>query len=189
MLAHDSPTNYKVVINEEEQYSVWAADVRNPPGWRDAGMSGSRQDCLDYIAKVWTNMCPLSVRRRLAQNELTQDAGMAEPQAIERTAPDDLLTRICVEKQAVQLIRSRTIREDLDAGYVHLQFSRAGDEIELGIRLVPSSCDYGYADLDAEVGTIRIGGDLVLNSHKLNCAAEIHLTTLTGIATLVRQPA
>lgn len=184
MIAQDSSASYKVVINDEEQYSIWAADAQNPPGWCDAGISGSRRECLDYIARVWIDIRPLSLRRRMAQG-----AASVQPAATVPTAPDDLLTRLSIEKQAVQLIRSRTIREDLDAGYVHLQFSRALGGTELGIRLDPSSCDYSYADLDAEVGIIRIGGGLVLNSEEMRCAAEIELTTLAGIAILERQPA
>ena len=56
---------YKVVINHEEQYSIWPADRENPSGWRDAGKSGTREECLDHIGKVWTDMRPASLRRRM----------------------------------------------------------------------------------------------------------------------------
>jgi MbtH protein len=56
---------YKVVINHEEQYSIWPADRENPLGWRDAGKQGLKQECLDYIKKVWTDMRPLSVRKQM----------------------------------------------------------------------------------------------------------------------------
>lgn len=54
---------YKVVVNDEEQYSIWPAGRETPPGWRDAGKSGSKAECLRYIDEVWTDMRPLSVRR------------------------------------------------------------------------------------------------------------------------------
>jgi MbtH protein len=54
---------YKVVVNHEEQYSIWPVDRENPLGWNDSGKSGSRQECLEYIAEVWTDMRPLSLRR------------------------------------------------------------------------------------------------------------------------------
>jgi len=60
-------TRFKVVLNHEEQYSVWWADRSNPAGWRDEGTKGSRQECLDHIDQVWTDMRPLSVR--IAQGE------------------------------------------------------------------------------------------------------------------------
>ena len=63
----DDTTTYKVVVNHEEQYSIWAADRENPIGWRDAGKSGSKQECLDYIKGVWTDMRPLSLRKAMTQ--------------------------------------------------------------------------------------------------------------------------
>lgn len=56
---------YKVVINHEEQYSIWPAERENPPGWQDAGFSGSRAACLDYIKEIWTDMRPLSLRKAM----------------------------------------------------------------------------------------------------------------------------
>ena len=56
---------YTVVVNDEEQYSIWLAARPIPAGWRDCGVSGSRDDCLDHIEKVWTDMRPLSLRRRM----------------------------------------------------------------------------------------------------------------------------
>jgi MbtH protein len=56
---------YKVVVNHEEQYSTWPLDRDNPVGWRDAGRSGSKADCLAYIQEVWTDMRPLSLRQRM----------------------------------------------------------------------------------------------------------------------------
>jgi MbtH protein len=53
---------YKVVVNQEEQYSIWRADRANPLGWRDIGKTGSKVECLAYIKEVWTDMRPLSVR-------------------------------------------------------------------------------------------------------------------------------
>jgi len=54
---------YKVVVNHEEQYSIWPAERDNPPGWRDAGKTGDKDMCLRYIDEVWTDMRPLSLRR------------------------------------------------------------------------------------------------------------------------------
>ena len=58
---------YKVVLNHEEQYSIWPIDRENPAGWRDEGVSGTKQECLDHIDKVWTDMRPLSLRRQMEQ--------------------------------------------------------------------------------------------------------------------------
>lgn len=58
---------YTVLVNEEEQYSLWLADLRIPAGWRAVGKSGTKQECLDYVNKVWTDMRPLSLRRAMDQ--------------------------------------------------------------------------------------------------------------------------
>lgn len=54
---------YKVVVNHEDQYSIWLSDRESPQGWRDAGRQGSKAECLAYIAEVWTDMRPLSLRQ------------------------------------------------------------------------------------------------------------------------------
>jgi len=58
-------TIYKVVVNHEEQYSIWPAEREIPLGWRDAGKSGSKTECLAYIKEVWTDMRPLSLRKKM----------------------------------------------------------------------------------------------------------------------------
>lgn len=61
----DAATAYRVVVNHEEQYSIWPAGRDIPAGWRDVGVSGTREECLDHIESVWTDMRPLSVRKHI----------------------------------------------------------------------------------------------------------------------------
>jgi MbtH protein len=63
-------------MNEEEQYSIWPLDRENAPGWRDAGKTGVKQECLDYITEVWTDMRPKSLRERMSQS---QDGKLGRP--------------------------------------------------------------------------------------------------------------
>lgn len=65
MSAQDEQIAYKVVVNHEEQYSIWPADRDNALGWRDAGKTGTREECLAHIKQVWTDMRPLSLRRQM----------------------------------------------------------------------------------------------------------------------------
>jgi MbtH protein len=60
---------YRAVVNHEEQYSIWPVDREIPLGWRDTGVSGSKDECLSYIEKVWTDMRPLSLRQKMAEAE------------------------------------------------------------------------------------------------------------------------
>lgn len=59
----EGSARFAVVLNHEEQYSVWPQDWDLPPGWRAEGHAGSKADCLAYIDEVWTDMRPLSARR------------------------------------------------------------------------------------------------------------------------------
>ncbi len=61
----EDTTVYKVVVNHEEQYSIWPAERENPNGWKDAGKSGLKDDCLAYVKEVWTDMRPLSLRKKM----------------------------------------------------------------------------------------------------------------------------
>jgi MbtH protein len=58
---------YKVVVNHEEQYSIWPADRENPLGWNEAGRTGAKEECLAYIKEVWTDMRPLSLRKKMSE--------------------------------------------------------------------------------------------------------------------------
>jgi len=60
---------FNVVVNHEEQYSIWPADREPPAGWRTVGKSGPKKECLAYIQEVWTDMRPLSLRQRMAGGE------------------------------------------------------------------------------------------------------------------------
>lgn len=63
----EDTTIYKVVINHEEQYSIWPADRENALGWKDAGKTGLKSECLEYIKEVWTDMRPLSLRKQMEE--------------------------------------------------------------------------------------------------------------------------
>jgi MbtH protein len=53
---------YSVVVNQEEQYSIWRADREPPAGWRRTGRLGDKAQCLAHVATAWTDMRPLSTR-------------------------------------------------------------------------------------------------------------------------------
>ncbi|GAC1352808.1 MAG: MbtH family protein [Polyangiales bacterium] len=61
----EDKTIYKVVMNHEEQYSIWPADRDNALGWKDVGKVGSKSECLSHIKEVWTDMRPLSLRKAM----------------------------------------------------------------------------------------------------------------------------
>ena len=69
MSSADRADEWLVVVNDEEQYSIWAADRPIPAGWRAVGEQDSREECLKRIEQVWTDMRPKSLRDRVAAAE------------------------------------------------------------------------------------------------------------------------
>ena len=76
----EDTTTYKVVLNHEEQYSIWPDYKELPPGWRAAGKTGKKRECLEYIDQVWTDMRPLSLRRHM-EAEAARAAAAPEPRS------------------------------------------------------------------------------------------------------------
>jgi MbtH protein len=60
---------YKVVFNQEEQYSIWPAHKTTPAGWNEEGTVGNKDTCLQHIEKIWTDMRPLSLRQSISSAE------------------------------------------------------------------------------------------------------------------------
>jgi MbtH protein len=64
---NDEATIFTVLVNQEEQYSLWPKSKDIPDGWRSTGKVGSKPDCLQYVTEVWTDMRPLSLRRAMPE--------------------------------------------------------------------------------------------------------------------------
>jgi MbtH protein len=77
-------TIYDVVVNHEEQYSIWPQDRESPLGWRNAGKSGTKAECLEYIKEVWTDMRPLSLRKQMEADQRAADESSRESLQQER---------------------------------------------------------------------------------------------------------
>lgn len=65
----EETTLYNVVINSELQYSIWPVNREIPSGWKSAGKTGTKQECIDYIKEVWTDMRPLSLRKKMEEGK------------------------------------------------------------------------------------------------------------------------
>lgn len=61
----DTTTVYEVVMNHEEQYSIWPADRVLPAGWTLVGFRSIKSECLARINEIWADMRPLSLRKEL----------------------------------------------------------------------------------------------------------------------------
>ncbi|HEX8557011.1 MAG TPA: MbtH family protein [Pyrinomonadaceae bacterium] len=192
MTAHgrdeEDRTVYKVVMNDEEQYSIWPADRENAPGWRDVGKSGRKDECLAYIKEVWADMRPLSLR--LKMEEMARNPPAAAPPAAGRPpAGESLLERLCGgDRPLVVRLRpeptTRRFKEAVEQGYVRVEFTDFGTE--LGVSLDRDKSDFSAADFEGATGTARVAGGLTLDYVKVRCVAEIDLSTLAGRGRLER---
>lgn len=189
----EDTTTYKVVVNHEEQYSIWPADRENPPGWRDAGKSGPKAECLAYIKDVWTDMRPLSLRKKMeeAAQSRAQPPTTEAPSSTQATESkgdtvgDDLVKRLAEGDHPVEAgLRPKksvqALKTCLDRGYVHIKFTNTRGGTELGVRLDRHASDFSRADFDNQTGTVLLVGRLTLNYVKVRCIADIDLKTLTG---------
>ncbi|MER7411320.1 MULTISPECIES: MbtH family protein [Streptomyces] len=64
----DGAPAFQVVVNHEEQYSIWPVGRDVPAGWSGVGVEGDKESCLAHIERVWTDITPLSVRRQLSES-------------------------------------------------------------------------------------------------------------------------
>jgi uncharacterized protein YbdZ (MbtH family) len=183
---------YKVVMNHEEQYSIWLDYKETPPGWKDMGKTGSKAECLASIREVWTDMRPLSLRKKMAaRNEISPDPDsfpVADSTLVRETC---LADRLCEGNHPVEvgLRPEKTVkqfRKAIDSNYVHVRFTATRGGTELGFRLDESSSDFSAADFDNSKGTVHLEGNLTLDQKKVRCIADIDLSTLCGTGRLVK---
>ena len=178
-------TIYKVVVNHEEQYSIWPADRENPLGWRDVGKSGPKAECLAYIGEVWTDMRPLSLRKHMEEMARQPVPPAPPPSAQDDTTEAPLVQRLAQGSHplAAGLRPEKSVqalKEEIDRGYVHIKFTATKGGTELGVRLDPGACDFSRADFETQTGTVHLEGGLTLDYVKVRCIADIDLTTLAG---------
>ncbi|HNP27634.1 MAG: MbtH family NRPS accessory protein [Nitrospira sp.] len=186
-------TTYKVVVNHEEQYSIWPVDRENPLGWRDSGPSGPKAECLAYIKEVWTDMRPLSLRKHMeevARQQAENPPPPPPPPSTEPPKPDELVTRLATGTHPVEVgLRpektAQAFKDAIDRGYVHIKFTKTKGGTELGVRLDPKTSDWSQADFSQATGSVHVEGTLTLNYVKVRCLADINLSTLTGTGNLV----
>lgn len=185
----EDSTIYKVVLNEEEQYSIWPEYKGNPLGWKDAGKVGPKAECLAYIKEVWTDMRPLSLRRTM--EEMARNPPPPPPPDLNRPKEKSLVDKLCEGDHPVEVGQrpERTVKlfkEAIDRDYVHVKFTDTRGGTELGVRLDRDACDFSEADFENVTGHVQLEGGLVLDYVKVRCIADIDLKTLEGKGHLVK---
>lgn len=196
MSVHDpdveDTTVYNVVVNHEEQYSIWPEARENPSGWTSVGVTGSKADCLNHIESVWTDMRPLSLRQAMEEARLhpPEDESPEPAEADEESLP----VRLSGGPHPVEvpLRPERTIDaflHQIEAGYVHVRFTGTRGGTELGFPLDAVAVERIKRQAVLGEGPVQMTGTLVLDFVPVRCVADIDLATLTGTGRLEILPA
>ena len=192
MSSNEQPSGerYQVVVNHEEQYSIWPEDREPPAGWRAEGFAGAKEACLDHIEQVWTDMRPKSLRDKLA-------AGLLETEVLPPPAdePDDsLLQRLATGSHPVvvagvgdraQAESVERFRQRMDRGHVSVLFTETRGGTELTLRFDPGSVDRSGCDFAGRSGSLALAGELNLDGVDVRCEVELSLAELAGTGRLV----
>jgi uncharacterized protein YbdZ (MbtH family) len=173
---------YHVVVNHEEQYSIWMDGRDIPEGWRSVGKSGPKAECLEYINQVWTDMRPLSLRKKM---EEWQRMPPPEPAAAPIDPGPSLVTRLSTGEHEVEVWLGRDpsfdeFRECIKRKYVHIRFPNTRGGTTLGFQLDDARTQLSTGNLDEQSGIVRLVGELSLDYVKCRCVAEIDLGALKG---------
>lgn len=181
--------SYVVVVNGEEQYSIWPTHREIPPGWTDVGVRGSEEACLAHIAEVWTDMRPLSLRRQMEEWE-------RNPPPLPEPLPEDdlppLVERLSGSGHRVE-VRTRTedkvayLRERLEVGHLHVLFPDTRGGTELGLALDESTRRAALVALDAGEDIV-VAGPLTLDDTAVVCRVWLSLPNLVGHGGLEVRP-
>ncbi len=181
----DETISFKVVLNHEEQYSIWWADREIPPGWREEGKRGTKAECLAHIDEVWTDMRPLSLRREMEERAAAAARGELPPEPEAEAEPDGptLVERLSQGTHPVRISVTpegsrQALVEAITRGYVHVTFTDTRGGTELGMRLDREACELG--GLEGANGIVRLVGHLTLDYVPVRSVAAIDLATLAG---------
>ena len=184
----EDKTIYKVVVNHEEQYSIWPEYRENPAGWSDVGKVGPKAECLAYIKEVWTDMRPLSLRKKMEELEKNPPPPQSPDPAPQGPS---LVDRLCVGDHRIVVSQrpepsAKALKEAIDSGYVRVKFTDTKGGTELGFKVDKDASQVGDANFEDGTGKIRLVGGLTLDYTKVRCIADIDLQTLEGVGHLER---
>jgi len=180
----EDTTIYKVVVNHEEQYSIWPDYKEMPLGWKGVGKSGLKPECLAYIKEVWTDMRPLSLRKKMEEIAKNPPPPPPPPDP-NRPREKSLVEKLCEgDHPVIANLRpektAQALKERITLGYVHIKFTETKGGTELGVRLDQEATDLSHADFENQAGKVHLEGELTLDYVKVRCIADIELKTLAG---------
>jgi uncharacterized protein YbdZ (MbtH family) len=193
--APEDPTVYLVVVNSEEQYSIWPQRREIPPGWRAAGKSGSKRQCLAHIDEIWKDMRPLSLRKHMDQARETQESGRPDaagdcPAADEQQEGPALVERLSLGRHRVETalpgaMATARLKECIAERFVPIRFLETRGSTLLGIELDQAVATAAAAVLDADGSIVHLEGLLTLEGVSVRCVVDLDAKTGRGEGQLV----
>src|SRR5262249_32311049 len=146
-------------------------------GWRDAGKSGPKAECLSHIKTVWTDMRPLSLRKQMeaAEGQRSKVDRVSKP-ATGPISRDDLIDRLFKGDHPVTIQvgpdkTARALMKRMHEGFVRVKFSDTRGGTDLPVMVDSAATDLTAADFEQGTGVVRLEGSLTLNYVKVRCAA------------------
>ena len=178
--------SYRVVRNQEEQYSIWPDGRDCPPGWEQVGKEGTKAECLKYIEEVWADMRPLSLRQKMQRPAESPEDRVVPREVRAKDSRDDLISYlsrgdhpICTTVSSVE-----QFLDNIRAGFINLKFTDTRGGTELKAKLDSESSDMTQADIAQRTGTVHLVGDLTLNYRPVRLTADVALESLEGLGRL-----
>jgi MbtH protein len=193
----EDTTKYQVVVNHEEQLSIWAVDKPLPIGWKYAGKAGTKQECLDYIKEYWTSMRQQSLRNRMEEEEQALKEKTEEnsqpPSAPDRSKEKSLLEKLSGGDHPIHVgfaDGAVNMKDALSRGYVNIQFTETdtgiiGQMLTLRMDLDKEACNFDKVDFEKGEGPVHLEGSVTLEGRKVRCIADFAVAKLYGTGHLV----
>jgi|HubBroStandDraft_6_1064221.scaffolds.fasta_scaffold34703_1 uncharacterized protein YbdZ (MbtH family) len=195
----DVEANYAVVVNPEEQYSIWPCSLTIPRGWKSIGMTGPKDECLKHIEETWQDMRPLSLRRPM--NVRATEGGRQSPAISELKCTDisedsragrpGLVEKLLSGRHPVAAAFSREDMIEIGNArpgrvFVRLRFTQTCGETELGIKLDRAASVFPSPDAECRQASVHLEGELILDEVEVRCIVDLDGATLRGDGFLVR---
>jgi MbtH protein len=178
---------YSVVANLEGQYSIWPANMKIPDGWTAQGVEGSKEECLNHIEEVWTDMRPRSLLRQLEKYQKPTPVNrVAEEPVLETASP--LVRRLCSGPSPVEFVSysgntREALREQMEMGHIHVRFAGPRGDADLRLTLRPGTDSPSHDPGGQGQKSIQLVGEAVVDFVKLRCTVILQLENLRGTAT------
>jgi len=167
---------YRVVVNEEEQYSIWPIAREIPLGWIEAGFTADKAECLKYIDETWTDMRPRSLRQWMAE---AADRPLEIPSESQPVI-ESLAKRLSGGEHPIVVAGASAsdpsrLNEEISRGHIRVCFTETAGGTELALRFNPSAVNWVGEESAPANRRARLSSELTLDGVRVRCVVDIDL--------------